>query len=137
MSLPLKESQEYFGLCDFNYKKTDDTACGKTADKVPEEPPQTKCVGSETTDARKIANAVFAGSSLPIPATTLVISDTYDVTQARTRLNLLYVMTRADFYHQASSAVETRQNRIKRKAAIVSDTLRTAEDVQKLYGVKE
>lgn len=130
MSIPLVDSEAYYRICSYNYKKTDDTANGLTADKVPEEPTQTEFIGIESTDARKIANTVFTESLIQTPASILVSGDTYDVTQSRTRINKLYGMTRKDFYKQSSEVVETRQNRIDRKAKIVADTLRITERIQ-------
>lgn len=121
---------EYSGGQIANLTKADKTAEGITDDKEPDQPSQLTQIGSGSTDAREAANILFA-AKVRIPAEIMAVGDFYDATQAYTRINDIYAMTREDYYKQANAAVETRKNRLKYKQTLISNCIRLSEEPKK------
>lgn len=117
--------------------KGSNTAGGKTDDKTPDEPAQTKAMASMSTDARKIANAAFSMATLRTPAELLATGDAYDVTQACTRIAKVYAFTRSDYYAQAKRDLETRRKRLALKQLVTQKTMEAVDRVNPLLGVKD
>ena len=122
---------EYSGGQIANLTKADKTAEGITDDKEPDSPSQVAQIGAGSTDARPVANVLFA-SKVRIPAEIMAAGDFYDMTQAYTRTNEIYSMTREDYYRQAAAAVQTRKNRLALKQELVSNCIRLSEEPKKI-----
>lgn len=114
-----------------NLTKADKTAGGITDDKEPDSPSQVEQIGAGSTDARPVANVLFA-SKVRIPAEIMAAGDFYDMTQAYTRANEIYAMTREDYYKQSAAAVQTRKNRLTLKQELVSNYIRLSEEPKKI-----
>lgn len=127
----LETTIEYSGAQLANLTKADKTAEGITDDKEPDEPSQVEQIDAGSTDARPVANVLFA-SQLRIPAEILAAGAFYDMTQAYTRINEIYAMTREDYYKQAAAAVQIRKNRLTLKQGLVSNCLRLSEEPKRL-----
>ena len=128
----LKDALDYLAGQVANLTREDDTAGGQTDDKQEGKPTQAEQIGAGTTDGRNIANAVFGKGKVLIPAEIIAAADTYDVTEAATRINKLYGLTRDKFYEQASAAVQTRKNRLSMKQELVSECFRQSEKPKKV-----
>lgn len=122
---------EYSGGQLANLTKADKTAEGITDDKEPDSPSQVEQIGAGSTDARPVANVLFA-SKVRIPAEIMAAGDFYDMTQAYTRTNEIYAMTREDYYKQAAAALQTRKNRLTMKQELVSNCIRLSEEPKKI-----
>lgn len=114
-----------------NLTKANKTAEGVTDDKEPDSPSQVEQIGAGSTDARPVANVLFA-SKVRIPAEIMAAGDFYDMTQAYTRTNEIYAMTREDYYKQAAAALQTRKNRLTMKQELVSNCIRLSEEPKKI-----
>ena len=135
MASTVKTILDYLAGQVANLTKADDTADGETDDKHQDEPTQVAQIGAGSTDARKIANAVF-GTGVRIPAELIVSGDAYDVTQSYTRMNTLYGMTRENFYEQSRSNVQVRKNRLGVKQQITSNVYQQLTEVKQAYNAE-
>jgi len=120
-----------------NLTKEDDTAGGETDDKHEGEPTQAAMIGAGSTDARTIATAAFGTGDVRIPAELIMSGDSYDVTQAYTRMNAIFGMTRENYYSQASAAMQTRKNRLGLKQQLASDISQLVEEPKKALKAME
>lgn len=127
----LSTTIEYSGGQIANLTKSSKTAEGVTDDKDPDSPSQIEQIGAGSTDARPLANVLFA-SKVRIPAEIMAAGDFYDMTQAYTRTNEIYAMTREDYYKQAAAALQTRKNRLILKQELISNCIRLAEEPKKI-----
>jgi len=127
MTTMLDEVMAYIGASTSVLQKGESTAGGDTDDKTPDQPGQSAAVASMATDARKIANTVFGGGTLKIPAEVMVMGDMYDITQAQTRLTKLYNFSREDFYRQATESLEPRKTRLAYKQALIMGVIKDVE----------
>lgn len=85
------------------------------------------------TDGADLANTVFPAANLRIPAKEMATLDEYDVSQAYSRIMIIYGSGRSDFYKVNTAASATRKNRLKYKKTLHDTLLENASAVEKKY----
>ena len=127
---------EYVDRLSGTLDRDNETAGGQTDDKAPDKTPQVESVGNLGTDARELANVVFGRESAHIPEEDIALADMYDMTQACSRLALLYLETREDSYAQAEKSLEVRKARISRKRRNALQVLRWSNQAREMQRTK-
>lgn len=128
----LETSLKYTQLQLANLDKESMTAAGTTDDMMEDKPSQVAMVIAGSTDSRDAANVLFR-QKYRIPAENLAMGDYYDMTQAYTRINNVYAMSRDDYYAQYAQDMVYRQNRLKHKQKLIAEMLRYVEEPKKIY----
>ena len=127
MSTALSDITGYFGELTSMLNKGQQTASGSTDDKDPGGSSQVSGLAALTTDARSVANRIFTSGLAKLPAELLAMGDTYDTTQACSRIAKVYSAGRDSFYEAAKGNTDIMKSRLEYKQSLATTMARASQ----------
>lgn len=89
------------------------------------------------TDGAKLADRVFPGGVIRIPAEQFALGEGYDTTQACTRLARVYAAKRPEYYNRAAQSTATRINRLEYRKALLAGLINVCKTPRRAQGGRE